>query len=204
MNRQEEMSKIPWQGFELMLQGLELYNRMLNSWLNAAGLSLKGHTEEAKKESSGTMSNLFDYTTNQFFRPLQSLTGFSEMFRIWQNFFSLPTPMSGITPQKADFNKYKDYSMQQQDRISKLADNWINYMNSMGDVYSKGLEGKADGQMVDKTLDSSESMLEAWLSFITEESRECFRMLRSSIEIQAKETAEQFQMRKEQQPSWLH
>jgi hypothetical protein len=91
-----------------------------------------------------------------------------------------------MVPQQLGINRRTDVSRLQQNRINKLSNSWIDYLSSLGEAYNKGMEGKGNGQLVRKTLDKSESLLDSWLSFVTEESRDSFRVLKSSIEEQVK------------------
>lgn len=188
-SRQEDLSRLPRQGFELMFQGMDLYNRMIRYWMDSAEMSLRGKPDDAAKNISDTYSNVFRESINQFFKPLQSVANPSELFRIWQNFFS--TSLFGMVPQQIGVNRLTDFSKLQQDRINKLANSWIDYLSNMGEAYNRGLEGKGDGQIVRQSLDKSESLLNSWLSFVTEESRDSFRVLRSSIEDQVAKSQEQ-------------
>ncbi|MEN6463688.1 MAG: hypothetical protein ABFD62_00760 [Syntrophaceae bacterium] len=188
-SRQEDLSRLPRQGFELMFQGMDLYNRMIRYWMDSAEMSLRGKPDDAAKNISDTYSNVFRESINQFFKPLQSVANPSELFRIWQNFFS--TSLFGMVPQQIGVNRLTDFSKLQQDRINKLANSWIDYLSNMGEAYNKSIEGKGDGQIVRQSLDKSESLLNSWLSFVTEESRDSFRVLRSSIEDQVAKSQEQ-------------
>lgn len=181
-SRQEDISRLPRQGFELMFQGMDLYNRMIRYWMDSAEMTLRGKPDESAKNISDTYANVYRESLNQFFKPLQSVANPSELFRVWQSFFS--TSLFGMIPQQVGVNRLTDFTRLQQDRINRLANSWIDYLNNLGEAYNKGVEGKGDGQMIKQTLDRSESLLDSWLSFITEESRDSFRMLRSSIEEQ--------------------
>jgi hypothetical protein len=181
-SRQEDISRLPRQGFELMFQGMDMYNRMIRYWMDSAEMTLRGKPDESAKNITDTYSNVFRESINQFFKPMQSVANPSELFRIWQNFFS--SSIFGMVPQQIGVNRLTDFSKLQQDRLNRLVTSWIDYLSSMGEAYSKGVEGKGDGQIIKQTLDKSESLLDSWLSFISEESRDSFRVLRSSIEDQ--------------------
>jgi len=183
-SRQEDVSRIPKQGFEIMFQGLDMYNRMIRYWMDSAEMTLRGKPDDAARNISDTYSNVFRESISQLFKPLQSVANPSELFRVWQNFFS--TSLFSMVPQQLGINRLTDFSRLQQNRINKLSNSWIDYLSSLGEAYNKGREGKGNGQLVKKTLDKSESLLDSWLSFVTEESRDSFRMLKSSIEEQVK------------------
>lgn len=188
-SRQEDVTRMPRQGFELMFQGLDLYNRMIRYWMDSAEITMRGKPDESARNITDTYANVFRESMNQFFKPLQSVANPSELFRIWQNFFS--TSLFGMVPQQVGVNRLTDFSRLQQDRLNRLANSWIDYLSNLGEAYNKGVEGKGDGQMIRQTLDRSESLLDSWLSFITEESRDGFRVLRSSIEEQVSKSHEQ-------------
>lgn len=188
-SRQEDVTRMPRQGFELMFQGLDLYNRMIRYWMDSAEITMRGKPDESARNITDTYANVFRESINQFFKPLQSVANPSELFRIWQNFFS--TSLFGMVPQQVGVNRLTDFSRLQQDRLNRLANSWIDYLSNLGEAYNKGVEGKGDGQMIRQTLDRSESLLDSWLSFITEESRDGFRVLRSSIEEQVSKSHEQ-------------
>ncbi len=181
-SRQEDISRLPRQGFELMFQGMDLYNRMIRYWMDSTESTLRSKPDDAARNISDTYSNVFRESISQFFKPMQSVANPSELFRIWQNFFS--TSIFGMVPQQIGVNRLTEFSRLQQDRLNRLVNSWIDYLNNMGEAYSKSVEGKGDGQIVRQTLDRSESLLDSWLSFITEESRDSFRVIRSSIEDQ--------------------
>ncbi len=190
-SRQEDISRLPRQGFELIFQGMDLYNRMIRYWMDSAEMSMRGKPDESAKNISDTYSNVFRESINQFFKPLQSVANPSELFRIWQNFFS--ASLFGLVPQQIGVNRLTDFSRLQQDRLNRLANSWIDYLSNMGEAYNKGVEGKGDGQTIRQSLDRSESLLDSWLSFIAEESRGGFRVLRSSIEEQVTKSEQQQQ-----------
>lgn len=187
-SRQEDVTRIPRQGFELMFQSMDLYNRMIRYWMDSAEMTMRGKPDESARNITDTYANAFRESMNQFFKPLQSVANPSELFRMWQNFFS--TSLFGMVPQQVGVNRLTDFSRHQQDRINRLANSWIDYLNNLGEAYNKGIEGRGDGQMIRQTLDRSESLLESWLSLVTEESRDGFRVLRSSIEEQVSKSQE--------------
>ncbi|GEM_PF-4513375 len=173
--RQEDIFKIPMQGFELMSLGLDFCNRLSRLCADSAESAPKGRPEQAPS----THFNSFIDSMDQYFRPLYFYND-PELLRLWQNFFPICSISS--TPHQTEIKRMADFSKAHQDRISRLAGAWIDCLGSIGDKNS--IEPKADGRGVRHCLDISESLLNSCISFISDETRDSFRYIRSSIEDQ--------------------
>ena len=191
-SQKEDLGRMSRQGFELMFQGVDMYNKMMRYWMDCAELSAREKGEDAARSVADNYSSFSHDYFSRFFGPLRSIANPSELFQRWQDYFGL---YFAALPQQISMEKLTAFSKTQQDQVNRLANSWIDYINRMGDLSRQGREKQGDGQLMRDSLDSSEALLNSWLSFITEEARSNFQLLKLSVEeqIQKEQSGQQQQ-----------
>lgn len=190
--QQEDLTRMSRQGFDLMFQGIDIYNRMMRYWMDSAELFTRGKGEDTARNVVDTCSSAIRDSMSRLMGPMRSFANPVDFFQLWQDYTSMQFT---ALPGQIGTDKLNWFLKSQQEQFHNLANSYIDYVRKMGELSRKSMEGKGDGQAMKESLDTSEALLNSWLSFISEEARNSFRLLKSSVEeqIQREQEAQQQQ-----------
>ncbi|MFB3925871.1 MAG: hypothetical protein ACE14T_07425 [Syntrophales bacterium] len=183
----EDYAKFSREGFELMFQGLDMYNKITKSLLDYAELLYKRKPEDIAKVWAESLSSTYKDLLDMSLRPLRML-GIQDMpgkeswdavFNTWQKFLdSVPVVMA---PPKEGIDESVKLSREMHEHFSRLYSAWLDYVQRMGSIYKAASEKKGDGQTLRDSLESSENLMNAWASFVNEEGKDLFRYWKSMV-----------------------
>jgi hypothetical protein len=183
----EGYSKMSKESIEMLFQGLDMYNKITRSWLEFAELSYKQKPEDILKTWTESFTGIYKDLIEMSSRPfrlmgLPNLPGkasWEEVFKTWQKFVE-SAPMGMVPPQEG-MEEYIKLSKEWQENYSKFYNAWLDYLQKMGETYKSTMERSGDGQMLKSSLESSESLMDAWVSFVTTETKELFQYWKSMM-----------------------
>jgi len=189
----EMYSKLPTESFELMFRGLDIYNKMYKAWADFAELSSKGKAEDMMKAWSDSFTDIYKDMFEMFARPFRMLgfptpAGFAlsekspweEAFKTWQGL--LTTTPVGVVPPYQGLEEFVKFSRGWQESYAKMHNAWLQSLEKMAEASKAKEEKGEDAQKIWKAwMESTESFLESWSSFVSEQSKAFFQLWKSMM-----------------------
>jgi hypothetical protein len=174
-------SKLPKDTFEFMFGGIEMYNKMTKAWMDYVESAAKGKPEELFKAWSDSMTGVCKDMSEMFAKsfkmpgmpPFMGKPPWGDALDVWQKLMK-ETP-AGLIPPKEGIEEFIKFSRGWQKGYMKLLDAWLGCLEKTSEAY-KSIEEKGMGpeKLWKSCLESSHGLLEAWVSFATEQTKAYF------------------------------
>ena len=173
-------SKLP-KDFEFMFGGMEMYNKMTKAWMDYVQSAAKGKPEELFKAWSDAMTGVYKDMSDMFANTFK-LPGMSPFMgkppwgagvEVLQQLMK-DAPV-GLMPPQEGIEEYIKFSRGWQKGYAKLMDAWLACLEKTSEAYKSIEEKGLEPEKVWKScLESSQGLLEAWVSFATEQTKAYF------------------------------
>ena len=174
-------SKLPKDSFEFMFGGVEMYNKMTKAWTDYVQSAAKGKPEELFKAWSDLMTGVYkdmsEMLAKSFKVPgISSIMGkppWGDAFDVLQQLLK-ETPVGLIPPQEG-IEEFIKFSRGWQKGYMKLLDAYLGCLEKTSEAYKSVEEKGLEPEKVWKScIESSQGLLEAWVSFATEQTQAYF------------------------------
>ena len=174
-------SKLPKDSFEFMFGGIEMYNKMTKAWTDYVQNVGKGKPEELFKAWSDSMTGVYkdmsETLAKSFKVPgISSFMGkppWGDAFDVLQQLLK-ETPVGLIPPQEG-IEEFIKFSRGWQKGYMKLLDAYLGCLEKTSEAYKSVEEKGLEPEKVWKScLESSQGLMEAWVSFATEQTTAYF------------------------------
>jgi hypothetical protein len=111
-----------------------------------------------------------------------------EAFKPWQSF--LTTMPVGVVPPYQSLEEFVNFSRGWQESYAKMYNAWLQSLEKMAEASKAKEEKGEDAAKIWKAwMESTESFLESWSSFVSEQSKAFFQLWKSMMPTQAKKAS---------------
>jgi hypothetical protein len=179
-------SKLPKDSFEFMFGGIEMYNKMTKAWMDYVGSAAKGKPEDLFKAWSESMTGVYKDMSEMFAKsfkmpgmpPIMGKPPWGDALDAWQQL--LKEAPVGLIPPQEGIEEFIKFSRGWQEGYTKVLDAWLNSLEKTSEAYKSAGEKGIEPEKVWKScLESSQGLLEAWVSFATEQTKAYFEFWES-------------------------
>ncbi|HVO67957.1 MAG TPA: hypothetical protein VMT12_15880 [Syntrophales bacterium] len=171
-------SKLPKDGFEFMFGGMDMYNKMTKAWMDYAQSAAKGKPEDLFKAWSDAMTGVYKDMSEMLAKsfkmpglpPIMGKLPWGDPFEAWQQL--LKEAPVGFMPPQEGIEEFIKFSRGWQKGYMKLLDAWLGCLEKTSEAYKSFEEKGIEPEKIWKScLESSQGLLEAWVSFATEQTK---------------------------------
>ena len=176
-------SKLPKDSFEFMFGGADMYNKMTKAWMDYVGSTAKGKPEDFFKAWSDSMTGVYKDMSEMFAKsfkmpgisPFMGKPPWGDALDAWQQM--LKDMPAGFIPPQEGIEEFISFSRGWQKGYMNLLDAWLGCLENTSEAYKKVEEKGIEPEKVWKScLESSQGLLEAWVSFATEQTKAYFAL----------------------------
>ncbi len=179
-------SKLPKDSFEFMFGGVDMYNKMTKAWMDYAQSAAKGKPEDLFRAWSDSMTGVYKDMTEMFAKsfkmpgisPMMGKPPWGDALDCWQQL--LKEAPVGLVPPQEGIEEFIKFSRGWQEGYMKVLDAWLSSLEKTSEAYkSSGEKGIEQEKVWKSCLESSQGLLEAWVSFATEQTKAYFEFWES-------------------------
>ena len=174
-------SKLPKDSFEFMFGGADMYNKMTKAWMDYVQSAAKGKPEDFFKAWSDSMTGMYKDMSEMFTKtfklpgmpPFMGKAPWGDAMDMWQKM--LEDMPAGVIPPQEGLEEFIKFSKSWQKGYTKLMDAWMGCLEKTSEAYKATEDKGIEPEKVWKScLESSQGLMEAWVSFATEQTKAYF------------------------------
>jgi len=174
-------SKLPKDSFEFMFGGADMYNKMTKAWTDYVQSAAKGKPEDFFKAWSDSMTSVYKDMSEMFAKtfkmpgmpPFMGKPPWGDALDMWQKM--LEDMPAGVIPPQEGIEEFIKFSRGWQKGYVKLLDAWLGCLDKTSEAYkTTGEKGMEPEKVWKSCLESSQGLMEAWVSFATEQTKAYF------------------------------
>ena len=174
-------SKLPKDSFEFMFGGADMYNKMTKAWTDYVQSAAKGKPEDFFKAWSDSMTGVYKDMSEMFAKtfkmpgmpPFMGKPPWGDALDMWQKM--LEDMPAGLIPPQEGIEEFTKFSKGWQKGYMNLMDAWLGCLEKTSEAYKATGEKGIEPEKVWKScLESSQGLMEAWVSFATEQTKAYF------------------------------
>ncbi len=195
MSIQEQIGKMPFseqhdkwrnESAELLRNGFNMYNKMINAWLNAGGESSEEISGDAADAWVKWFSDFYKIMFNALPDPL-NMTRYTrttgsdsreELFNYWKKFlYASPSDPAFFL---CGIDEFIERSKAWQKNYIKFNDAWIKCLTKISDAYKSGGDSSQQANNAMKAcMESCEEFMSLWRQYAQIQTEELFRFSKS-------------------------